>query len=305
MSGKEEFDGFYIVDAHQHFQDLEQNYYPWLCDKDAPEKLEGDLTAIRKTYLPAEYRQEIAGYTVRKTVHVQNGWDPRDPLGETKWLHDLASSAGLPDAIVAYADLAAPGVDELLAGHAAYPLVRGIRQILNWDEIALYRVALRPDLMNDVAWRRGFALLAKHNFSFDLQIYWQQMEMAFALGSDFPETQLVLDHFGMPVDRSAEGIDHWSSAMERLARAPNVAVKLSGFGLGHPRWSLEDTVPLLTRTIDLFGSARVMVGTNLPVDRLFSNSTQVFDALAAAISSLEPTQKKAVLSGNAERIYKI
>jgi predicted TIM-barrel fold metal-dependent hydrolase len=47
-----------------------------------------------------------------------------------------------------------------------------------------------------------------------------------------------------------------------------------------------------------------MVGTNLPVDWLFSNSTQVFHALAAATSSLEPTQKKAILSGNAERIYR-
>lgn len=304
MAEEAHFDGFEIVDAHQHFQDLERNSYPWLASH-APQKLEGDLSAIRKTYLPADYRREIAGHGVVKTVHVQNGWDARDPLGETRWLAGLADTEGLPDAIVAYADLSDPEVGELLASHAAYSRVRGIRQILNWHENPKFSVASRRDLMTDNTWQRGFALLAKNDFSFDLQIYWQQMDMAFALASDFPETQLILNHFGMPVDRSEGGIASWSRAMERLAKAPNVAVKLSGFGLGHPKWSLEDTVPLLTRVIAIFGWARVMVGTNLPVDRLFADSMRIFEAIRCSIASLQHKQKAAILCKNAMRIYKI
>lgn len=302
--GDESLDGFEIVDAHQHFQDLERYSYPWL-DGHAPQKLEGDLSAIRKTYLPADYRREIAGHPVSRTVHVQNGWDARDPLGETRWLETLAEADALPDAIVAYADLSDPGVDDLLAAHAAYPRVRGIRQIMNWHENPRFTVASRADLMNDEQWRRGFSRLATHRLSFDLQIYWPQMQMAFALASDFPETQIVLNHFGMPVDRSDEGIANWSRAMEQLARAPNVAVKLSGFGLGHPGWTEEDTVPLLVRTIEIFGWERTMVGTNLPVDRLFANSGRIFQAIGASISGLQPAQKAAVLGENAMRIYRL
>ncbi len=62
------------------------------------------------------------------SVHVQNGWDPADPLGETRWLEQVAFETGRPDAIVAYADLASPGVAGLLASHAGHPRVRGIRQ---------------------------------------------------------------------------------------------------------------------------------------------------------------------------------
>lgn len=301
---EEDFDGFEIVDAHQHFQDLERNSYPWL-DKEAPQKLEGDLAAIRKTYLPTNYRREIAGYPVTKTVHVQNGWDTSDPLGETRWLENLAGTEGLPDAIVAYANLSDPRVEELLTAHAAYRRVRGIRQILNWHENPRFSVASKPSLMRDDAWQRGFALLARYDFSFDLQIYWQQMDTAFALASDFPQQQLILNHFGMPIDRSEEGIANWSRAMERLARASNVTVKLSGFGLGHPHWSLEDTVPLLTRTITIFGWERVMVGSNLPVDRLFADSTRIFKAMRAATASLNDEEKRAVLSGNAKRLYRL
>lgn len=303
MSGKA---GLSLVDAHQHFQNIEKHYYPWLCEEDAPPKLEGDIAPIRRNYLPADYARDIAGFDVIKTVHVQNGWNPADPVGETRWLQQLSAETGRPTAIVAFADLAAPGVEGVLEAHAAAaPTLRGVRQILNWHADPALRVAARPDLMEQAAWRRGFALLRRFGLSFDLQIYWPQMDMALALARAYPDTVLVLNHFGMPVDRSAAGIAAWADAMARLAGAPNVAVKLSGFGLGHPRWTTADTGPLLERTVAAFGPHRVMVGTNLPVDRLFATGRTILGAIAAAVAGLSEAEKKAVLSGTAERIYRI
>ena len=303
MSGEA---GVSLVDAHQHFQDVENHYYPWLRDKDAPPKLEGDIAPIRRNYLPADYARDTAGFDVGKTVHVQNGWNPADPVGETRWLQQLAAETGRPTAIVAFADLAAPGVEGVLEAHAAAaPALRGIRQILNWHADPALRAAARPALMEQAAWRRGFALLRRFGLSFDLQICWPQMDMALALARAFPDTVLVLNHFGMPVDRSAAGIAAWADAMARLAGAPNVAVKLSGFGLGHPRWTTADTGPLLERTLAAFGPDRVMVGTNLPVDRLFATGRTILGAIAAAVSGLSEAERRAVLSGTAERIYRI
>lgn len=295
----------YIVDAHQHFQNISQHYYPWLCDDDAPPKLEGDLTPIRRDYLPADYAADIAGFPVLKTVHIQNGWDPADPLGETRWLQSMAQAGGLPTAVVAFADLADPDVERLLESHAACPAARGIRQILNWHADPVFRVAARPDLMHDSRWRSGFSLLRRYSLSFDLQIYWQQMDMALELAKDHPDTILILEHFGMPVDRSAQGIADWAAAMRRLAAAPNVFAKLSGFGLGHPRWTLEDTVPLLKRTIDIFGPDRVMVGTNLPVDSLFADGRKIMEAIFAAVAGLSEPAAAKVRAGTAERVYRV
>ena len=248
----------------------------------------------------------MAGFDVQKTVHVQNGWNPEDPVGETIWLQGLAERAGRPTAIVAAADLSAPGVERILDDHcAASPAVRGIRQILNWHENPMLRVAPRADLMEDVAWRRGFALLRRFKLSFDLQVYWPQMDMALDLARAFPDTVLVLDHFGMPIDRSREGVAHWSAAMMRLAQAPNVVVKLSGFGLGHPGWTLADTGPLLQLAIAAFGADRTMIGTNLPVDLLFAEGAKILGAAMAIAAGLSEAEKQAVLTTTAERIYRI
>ncbi len=131
------------------------------------------------------------------------------------------------------------------------------------------------------------------------------MELALALALAHPETSIVLDHFGMPIDRSPEGIADWAVALQRLAAAPNVTVKLSGLGLGHPRWTIEDTVPLLRRTIETFGPDRTMVGTNLPVDRLFAPPAQIFEALVTAVDDLTDNERTGILRGTAVRVYRL
>ncbi|WP_162249536.1 amidohydrolase family protein [Rhizobium sp. Root149] len=295
--------GRYLVDAHHHFQDIETYDYPWL-KPDRPQALEGDLSAIRRNFLPDEYREIVSGWPVRKSVHVQNGWRADDPVGETRWLSSLIEAHDLPMVIVGYADLAAPTLAETLRGHLAYPQVRGIRQILNWHEDLSLRVAATADVMEMPDWRRGFANLADHGLSFDLQIYWPQMEMALELAQDFPGTQIILDHFGMPIDRSTAALRHWMTAIYQLASAENVSVKLSGFGLGHPHWSRSDTVPLLQSVIRAFGAERVMFGSNLPVDLLFSKAQRIVEAFEAAIRFLSEEDKSKVRHGNAERVYR-
>ena len=57
------------------------------------------------------------------------------------------------------------------------------------------------------------------------------------LARDFPGTRLIINHTGMPSDRSAAGLAGWRQAMQQIAHCPNVAVKISGIGLAGRRWS--------------------------------------------------------------------
>jgi predicted TIM-barrel fold metal-dependent hydrolase len=294
-----------FVDAHQHFQDIENHYYPWLCDAERPAQLEGDLSHIRRNYLPADYLADMASVRLIKSVHVQNGWDPHDPVGETRWLQGLADAHGFPHAIVAYVDLAGASAEAHLEAHCAFPNTRGIRQILNWHEDPKLRVAAQADLMDDAGWRRGFKLLQRYRLSFDLQVYWPQMAAAYRLAKDFPDTAINLNHFGMPIDRSPDGIAAWAAALTQLAQAPNVMIKLSGLGLGRPNWTLEDTVPLLQRAIGIFGVDRAMFGSNLPVDGLFSSAEKIFLAFDATLKTFSPAEQKGLAQVNAERTYRI
>lgn len=294
-----------LVDAHQHFQDIEKHYYPWLCDVGRPAQLEGDLTPIRRNYLPVDYLDDLKPVRLVKSVHVQNGWDPLDSVGETRWLQGLADQDGFPHAIVAFANLAAPDVAAILEAHCAFPNVRGIRQILNWHHDPSLRIAPQADLMDDSSWRRGFGLLSRYGLSFDLQIYWPQMSAAWRLAKSYPDTLMILNHFGMPIDRSPEGVSSWAAALAQLAQAPNVMIKISGLGLGHPNWTVQDTAPLLQRAIDIFGVDRAMFGTNLPVDRLFSKAEQIFSAYDAALKNFTSEEREALLQLNAESAYRI
>ncbi len=80
-----------IIDAHQHFWDLDSNPYPWLQDPEPIPFRYGDYSALRRNYLPADYERDIAPYRIVKSVHVEAEWDRADPVAETRWLEDLAA----------------------------------------------------------------------------------------------------------------------------------------------------------------------------------------------------------------------
>ncbi len=293
----------YIVDSHHHFQDIETYDYPWLNPL-RPEPLEGDLSGIRRNFLPAEYGEIVSSWQIRKSVHVQNGWTDQDPVGETRWISSLIEENDLSTVIVGYADLSQPDVGQILHRHMALPAFRGVRQILNWHEDDRLRVASRRDLMQQADWRRGFEALVAADMSFDLQIYWPQMEMALELAQDYPQSRIVLDHFGMPIDRSVTGMKGWRQALKRLSSAGNVYVKLSGYGLGNPNWSTSEMIPLLHEIIRIFGTNRVMFGSNLPVDLLFSPVRQIVETFEASIAFLPVEDRDRIRHANAEVFYR-
>ena len=80
----------------------------------------GDYTALRRNYLPADFRRDCGAHRVVKTVYVEAEWDPQDPVGETRWVSALAAAHGLPNAIVAQAWLDRADVAEVLAAQAAF-----------------------------------------------------------------------------------------------------------------------------------------------------------------------------------------
>jgi predicted TIM-barrel fold metal-dependent hydrolase len=84
--------------------------------------------------------------------------------------------------------------------------------------------------MSDEHWRRSYAALQGLGLHFDLQTPWWNLHEAERLARDFPGTTLILNHAGLPSDRSAEGLAGWRLAMARLAEWPNVQVKISGLG---------------------------------------------------------------------------
>ncbi len=101
-----------IIDPHHHLWDLEHNRYPWLQTRPLAPRLEGDIEPIAKTYAIEDYLADVRNQSVVKSVHVECGWDPDDPVGETAWLQSVADKYGFPHGIVARAELDAPDIEK-------------------------------------------------------------------------------------------------------------------------------------------------------------------------------------------------
>jgi predicted TIM-barrel fold metal-dependent hydrolase len=299
-----------VVDPHVHFWNLDTHHYPWLANPGT--SFVCDARELKHNYLPADFLREAGAVDVLKVVHVEANHDPEDPVEETRWLESIADNAAhagearaLPDAIVAACDLSAPNAAAVLEAHAAFPRIRGIRQILNVHENRLYDYVGRH-YMREAIWRERFALLERHGLSFDLQLYPSQMEEAAALAREHPGIALVVNHAGMFVDRnSVAGYRAWREGLRALAACPNVAVKISGLAMFDHEWSVESLRPYVLETIDAFGVDRAMFASNFPVDRLFGGYSKLWHAYAQIVSGASESEQAALFRGNAERIYRI
>lgn len=294
-----------IIDAHQHFWDLDSNYLPWLRDEPPIRFRYGDYSALKRNYLPADYRQDSGDFDVVGTVFVETEWDPRDPAGEVRWVEELRRREGLPSVMVAQAWLDRNDAPEVLAQHGASPIVRGIRH--------KPRAAVAPDQvergaagsMGDPAFRRGYALLAPNDLSYDLQTPWWHLAEARELADAFPETRLILNHTGLPADRSEAGLAGWRKAMTMLSGAPNAVVKISGLGIRGRPWSATDNRDIVLATIDIFGPDRVMFASNFPVDSLVGRFETIFAGFLDITSGFSRDERNAMFHGNAVRHYRI
>ena len=294
-----------IVDAHQQFWDLERNYLPWLCDERPVPFRYGDYRALRRNYLPADYLRDAARHHVVKTVYVETEWDPADPVGETRWLQEIIAASGFPHAIVAGARLDHPGVEAVLAGHAALPRVRGIRHKPKAASSPDRVERGAPGSMGDPAWRRGFALLEEYGLSFDLQTPWWHLAEAADLARDFPATSIILNHTGLPADRSAGGLAGWRAAMANLAAEPNVALKISGLGQPGRPWTVEENRPIVLDAIRIFGVGRCMFASNFPVDGLCADFDTIFTGFKTIVQGFAEAEQRRLFHDNAVRIYRL
>jgi predicted TIM-barrel fold metal-dependent hydrolase len=296
-----------IVDAHHHLWDLHANYYPWLTDRIGP-RMYGDYQAIRRDYQLQDFRADIGALPVCKSVHVQAEHDAGDPVRETRWLQAVADTpggGGYPHAIVAYADLSAPEpeVNAMLAAHCDSSNVRGIRQMLH--QVLVPAMGHTTDYLADERWRTNLALLVQYGLSFDLQILPAQAAAAAELAARHPDLQFVLVHAGQPRDQSPAGLFAWTGCLQQLALLPNVAIKLSGFGMFDPNWTVETLRPLLLTAIDCFGAQRAMFGSNFPVDGMMRGYAALWAAYDQITADLGESEREALFHGTAERIYRI
>jgi len=285
-----------------------------------------------------------SGHNVVSTVFVEcmamyraKGPEEFRCVGETEFVNGVAAMAasgryGAIDAcagIVSLADLTLGSrVGAVLDAHmAASRRFRGIRHAAGWDasdQVRNSHTNPTKGMLAEAKFREGFAELGKRGLTFDAWLYHPQIPELTSLASAFPNTTIILDHFGGPLGIGPyEGkrpgvLQYWKGAIAELAKRPNVVAKIGGLVMPingfnfhkEPRPATSDQLVAATRdyylhTIDCFSPARCMFESNFPVDKQSCSYKVLWNSFKKIANGFSAADKGALFHDTATRVYRI
>ena len=293
-----------VVDSHHHFWDLSLGWHDWLLGEPKPFLL-GDYTALRRNYLPDDYAIDAFGVDVLATVHVEAECARSLALEETRWLHRLQQTHGVPNAVVAHAWLHDPQLEDRLMAHAKYPMVKGLRSKPLTADSPTSPFPQGSGSMSDPNWLAGMRQLAARDWSWDLRVPFWHLKEAAKLIAKVPELRIVLNHTGLPWDRSEDGLAHWREGMRALAAMPQVFCKISELGLLHAAWTVESNRRVVVEAIDIFGPSRCMFASNFPVAGLRVGYLAQVLGINELLQYLTVSERQDIFVNNAISFYRI
>jgi L-fuconolactonase len=274
-----------IVDSHIHFWQPQLLRYEWLAE----------LPRINRPYLPADLARAATAVPLEKIVFVQADCVPADGLREVAWVSELATAEPRIQAIVAFAPLEQEDCASYLAQLRQYPLVKGVRRLIQGESLAF---ASQPDFV------RGLQTVADFDYTFDICIRHEQLEAVVEMVRLCPKVRFVLDHFGKPAIRAGI-LEPWATHLRQLADLPNVCCKLSGLvtEAEWQTWTPADLQPYVDHALAVFGPERLMFGGDWPVSELATDYARWLQAAETAVSHLTEAEKDRLFYANANAFY--
>lgn len=291
-----------MIDTHVHFWDMRNPpdglAWTWL-DKDEDHPILGNIDAIKMLAYDVQGLWAEARFAnVKAFVHVQAALGSKNPVAETEWLTRMREGAPVPFTIVGDVSLGNPDAIRQLDDHCRSPYFVGVRDF-----------GCEPMLasgMTNPVYQASLTSLASRGLVFDLDCEWPHMVSARVLAMRHPTLTVVLEHIGYPRRRDDEYFAHWAAAMQELSAAPNVMCKISGLGMTDPRFSPASLRRWIETALDAFGPSRCMLGSNWPVDRLYSSYDVIMEIYRDALSELLGAEdQNKVLFSNAARTYRL
>ena len=298
-------DDIEIIDAHHHFWDLNQNYYPFLSNKIDENFFLGDYELIRKNYLPTDYVSDSKEHNITGTIHCEAEWDRNDQVGETRWLENLSKKNKFPNAIVAHAWFHKKNSEEIIEKQASFDMVKGIRSkpitklSPNSDDLT------GEGSMQDINWRNGLKLLEKYNLNYDLRIPNWHLEEAIEIVRLIPNTKVIINHAGFPWDRTKQGMEYWRKGIKLMSLEPNTFIKLSEFGVKDKDWDYSQNEQIIKELIDLFSPQRCMFASNFPVSKIKISFKDLYNNYKKIVKSFSSDEKKWLFAKTASEVYNL
>lgn len=273
-----------MIDSHHHLWRYSVEEYDWI----PPE------SPLAQDQLLAELESATAAGGVDATVVVQ----ARQILEESDWLLSLADQSEIIAGVVGWVPLIDPNVADPLARLAAHPKFKAVRHVLQGEPDSYF---LRDDF------HHGLSLLPDLDLRYDLLLFQRQLPVAIQLVDRQPDLGIIIDHIAKPEIRKGKIDVAWKSGMAELAKRENIlGVKISGMATEVLDAEIDEPTlrAYFEETLVLFGSDRVMFGTDWPVCLLRIDSYKAWaDMVRGFVTELTTDEQQAILHDNALRCY--
>ena len=273
------------IDAHQHFWNYDPVEYDWISD---------EMQIIRQDFDPP----------LLKTVLQQNGIDgcvsvqARQSEEENNALIGYAATHDFIKGVVGWVDLRSEDIEHRLAHYSRFPKMKGFRHVLQGE--ADRALMLQSQFM------RGISKLEKEGFTYDILIYPDQLQYVPALLGSFPNQPFVIDHIAKP-DIKKGGLTGWKNDITRVATQENVYCKVSGMvtEADWQHWKKEDFYPYLDTVVEVFGTKRILFGSDWPVCLVAASYERWLNIVQEYFDPFSAHEQALLFGGNATTFYKL
>ncbi len=272
------------IDSHQHFWKYDTTTHGWISDA---------MSIIRNDFLPEHLKPILIQNNIQGCVAVEAHQSEK----ETEFLLKCAEEHNFIKGVVGWVDLRSDRVEERLEHYAKYPLLKGIRHLVQEEGEGFM---LGADFQN------GISKLKQYGLTYDILIFPHQIKEATALATKFPEQAFVLDHLAKPYIKAKE-IENWQSDIEILAQNKNMLCKVSGMvtEADWRNWNAGDFTPYLDVIFECFSAERIMYGSDWPVCKLAGEYNQVLQIVENYISKFSNEEQKKIMGENAISFYNL
>jgi L-fuconolactonase len=253
------------------------------------------MPVLRQDWLPQDLLPLLHAYGFDHCVAVQS----RGSETETQFLLHLAEQHEYIAAVVGWVDLRAADLPARLEHWGAAPKLAGFRhQVQDEPDVAT--------LLADPRFLRGVAHVQQQSRVYEILVHARQLAAVPEFCATSDRYWLVLDHLGKPAIRDHD-LRTWRARVLPLADMQHVVCKISGlvteamnaYGEIEP----AAIAPYLDTALEIFGSQRLMFGSDWPVCLLAAPYPQVLEIVARWAERLSVGERDAIWGETARRIY--
>lgn len=274
------------IDSHQHFWEFDK-----ILDKSW---INDSMAVLRQDFSPAQVQPLMLENGIEGCVAVQAD----QTEDETHYLLGLAEKHSIIKGVVGWVDFRAPDINERLEYFSGFKALKGFRHIVQAEKEDDF--LLRKDFCD------GISLLKKYNFTYDVLIYPKHLKYAQKFVEKFPDQKFVIDHIAKPFIK-AQAIDEWKEDLKIFGKYENVYCKMAGLVTEADwyKWKFADFSSYISITLDIFGTDRVMFGSDWPVCLPSASYSQVCEIIEKNTTFLSLKEKEKLWGLNCSDFYGI